>query len=140
MADEKNTEDTAVRLQQTMRGEDGVLYYAHDAKVEDIPESAKLQIDPKTGYGIVDQTPQRTAQQTVVSPAAQPSTTASAPASPAPSTPGSTTLPNGFPARAALIKSGFDTTEKVKAASDEQLIAVDGVGEANLVKIREATK
>lgn len=49
-------------------------------------------------------------------------------------------LPQDFPARKALVKAGFDTVDKVKAASDEELIAVDGVAEKTLGQIREATK
>lgn len=49
-------------------------------------------------------------------------------------------LPDGFPARAALIKAGFDTVDKVKAASDQELIDVKGVGESTVEHIRDAVK
>lgn len=47
-------------------------------------------------------------------------------------------LAEDFPAREALVGGGFDTPEKVKAASDDDLLALDGVGPATLTKIREA--
>lgn len=49
-------------------------------------------------------------------------------------------LPEDFPARAALIEGGFDSLEKVNGASDEDLIAVKGVGEKTVVHIRDAAK
>lgn len=49
-------------------------------------------------------------------------------------------LPAGFPARMQLIKAGFDTTDKVAAAGDEELAAIEGVGDATVAKIREAVK
>lgn len=48
-------------------------------------------------------------------------------------------LPNGFPVRLLLNKAGFDTLGKVRSASDEELLELDGVGEGTLDKIREAT-
>lgn len=49
-------------------------------------------------------------------------------------------LPAGFPARAALVKGGYDTQEKVEGASDEELAALDGVGDATVKKIRDESK
>ena len=37
-----------------------------------------------------------------------------------------------------LAKAGFDTIEKVRNASDEELIAIKGIAETSLAKIREA--
>lgn len=36
----------------------------------------------------------------------------------------------------ALTAAGFSTVEDVRAASDEQLLAIDGVGAATLKKLR----
>ena len=47
-------------------------------------------------------------------------------------------LPDDFPARALLVAGGFDTLAKVREATDEQLVALDNVGEATLAKIRAA--
>lgn len=38
---------------------------------------------------------------------------------------------------AALAEAGFASREALQAASDEQLLAVDGIGEATLKKLRE---
>lgn len=51
-----------------------------------------------------------------------------------------TELPGGFPARMQLVKAGFDTTEKVNSASDEQLLDVDGIGDTTLKQIREQSE
>lgn len=59
---------------------------------------------------------------------------------PAPPGGGGTELPVGFPHRQDLITAGFDTTEKVKAASDQQLIDADGIGDAGVKKIRKELK
>lgn len=62
---------------------------------------------------------------------------------PAPNEPSSETvrtgteLPGGFPARMQLIKAGYDTVEKVSAASDDELENLEGVGDATVKKIRE---
>ena len=53
---------------------------------------------------------------------------------------GSTPLPTGFPGRAALMKAGYTTVEQVQSADDEQLEAVDGIGEGTVKKIREHQK
>jgi hypothetical protein len=45
-------------------------------------------------------------------------------------------LPEDFPARALLVAGGFDTRAAVTAATDAQLVALDGVGEATVAKIR----
>jgi hypothetical protein len=42
--------------------------------------------------------------------------------------------------RAALASAGFDSPEAIRAATDEQLDAVDGIGEATVAKLREAVK
>jgi ERCC4-type nuclease len=47
-------------------------------------------------------------------------------------------LPGGFPARMQLMKAGFKTKQEVRGASDEELTAIEGVGEATVKKIREA--
>jgi hypothetical protein len=44
----------------------------------------------------------------------------------------------GFPGADALVAGGFDSREKIRAASDEDLLALEGIGEATLKKIREA--
>jgi hypothetical protein len=51
-----------------------------------------------------------------------------------------TALPEGFPGKAALEKAGFTTLESVRAASDEDLISVENIGDATFQKIREAQK
>lgn len=40
---------------------------------------------------------------------------------------------------AALKAAGFDTADKIRAASDDELQAVSGVGPAAVSKLREAT-
>lgn len=49
-------------------------------------------------------------------------------------------LPDSLDAqtRDLLTEAGFDSSEKVSAASDEDLSALKGVGEARLAAIREA--
>lgn len=47
-------------------------------------------------------------------------------------------LPTGFPGRAALMAGGLSTLDAVRAATDEALIALPGVGEATTAAIREA--
>lgn len=49
-----------------------------------------------------------------------------------------TTLPEGFPGAELLIAAKLGTVEKVKAASDEDILAIDGIGDGTLAKIREA--
>lgn len=44
-------------------------------------------------------------------------------------------LPEDFPGREELIEGGYDTMDKVRAASEEDLSAVKGVGKATLTKI-----
>jgi hypothetical protein len=48
-----------------------------------------------------------------------------------------TPLPGDFPARAALVAAGFDSLEAAHGASDDELLAVRGVGKAALRAIRE---
>ena len=59
-------------------------------------------------------------------------------AKPAAPNSGGDQLPSGFPGRMALIKAGYDTLEKVKAASDSDLEAVPSLGDGMVAKIREA--
>jgi hypothetical protein len=47
-------------------------------------------------------------------------------------------LPKGFPYRADLIGAGLDTLTKVDAASDEQLLALEHVGDVAVSRIRAA--
>ena len=37
----------------------------------------------------------------------------------------------------ALVDAGFDTPRRIKSASDEQLLAVPGIGQGKLAAIRE---
>lgn len=48
-------------------------------------------------------------------------------------------LPDGFPGKDDLEAEGFTSVEKVKAASDDELLAVNGVGDVTLKRIRKAT-
>lgn len=43
-----------------------------------------------------------------------------------------------FPSFKVLSAAGIDSLEKVRAATDAELIALDGIGEASVKKIREA--
>ncbi len=45
-----------------------------------------------------------------------------------------------FPHGQQLIDAGFTTTSKVEKASDEELLAVEGIGPAGLVAIRAASE
>lgn len=49
-------------------------------------------------------------------------------------------LPDDFPARKDLVGAGFTTRDAVAAASDEQLVAIKGIGEKTVAEIREALK
>lgn len=49
-------------------------------------------------------------------------------------------LPEGFPARDRLIAQGYTTRTRVREASDEELIALDGIAEGRVAQIREALK
>jgi|ERR1051325_642130 hypothetical protein len=49
-------------------------------------------------------------------------------------------LPEDFPMRELLAESGYASIEAVKAASDEDLLAIDGIGDARLKDIRKASK
>jgi hypothetical protein len=51
-----------------------------------------------------------------------------------------TPLPEGFPQRELLEGAGFSTVEKVRAASDEELVAIDGIAEGRLAEVRKALK
>ena len=37
----------------------------------------------------------------------------------------------------ALVEAGFDTPRRIKAASDEQLLAIPGIGQGKLAALRE---
>lgn len=39
----------------------------------------------------------------------------------------------------SLKEAGFDTAEKIRAASDDELDSVDGIGPAAVAKLRDAT-
>lgn len=43
-----------------------------------------------------------------------------------------------FPSREILAAAGYKTLEQVKGATDEQLLALDGIGPAKLEQIRKA--
>lgn len=42
--------------------------------------------------------------------------------------------------RDALVAAGFETTDDIRAATDDDLLAVDGIGHATVERLREATK
>lgn len=42
--------------------------------------------------------------------------------------------------RSALVVGGYGTSEAIRGASDEQLKAVPGIGDATLARLREATR
>src|SRR5690349_14675415 len=44
-------------------------------------------------------------------------------------------LTDDFPAREALVAGGFRTQQQVREASDEELLALEGIGRATLEKI-----
>ena len=46
------------------------------------------------------------------------------------------TLPEDMPYRDALIDDGFDTVEAINNATDEELVAINGIGYKALEKIR----
>lgn len=48
-------------------------------------------------------------------------------------------LPAGMPGRLVLVNAGIDTLDKVRAMSDEQLLAVKGIGAETLKVVRDAT-
>lgn len=45
-------------------------------------------------------------------------------------------LPNGFPMKMRLDAAGFNTLGKLRAASDEELMALDGIGASRVEEIR----
>lgn len=47
-------------------------------------------------------------------------------------------LPEGFPGKASLEKNGYDSVSEVSEATDEELLALDGIAEGTLAKIRDA--
>jgi hypothetical protein len=46
-------------------------------------------------------------------------------------------LPDDFPAKAALEKEGYDSVDEVSEATDEELLQISGIAEGTLAKIRE---
>lgn len=47
-------------------------------------------------------------------------------------------LPEGFPGKTILEKEGYDSVSEVSEATDEELMALDGIAEGTLAKIRES--
>jgi len=47
-------------------------------------------------------------------------------------------IPEDFPGASLLTGAGYKSTEEVDDASDEELLQISGLGQATLVKIREA--
>lgn len=47
-------------------------------------------------------------------------------------------VPEDFPGREDLAKAGITTLSSVRGASDDELLALDGIGEATVKKIRAA--
>lgn len=47
-------------------------------------------------------------------------------------------LPEGFPAKEKLEKEGYESVEEVSEATDEELLAIDGIAEGTLAKIRDS--
>lgn len=54
--------------------------------------------------------------------------------------PEGTPLPDDFPARALLVEAGYTTLERVREATDEELLAIRGVGRRLLERIRDALR
>ena len=52
--------------------------------------------------------------------------------------PVATLLPDDFPARDILTAAGFDSLEAIASATDDELLAVKGIGKATVRQIREA--
>lgn len=48
----------------------------------------------------------------------------------------SSSIPDNFPAKSALVAAGYVTLEGVISADDETLLAIDGIGKTTLAKIR----
>lgn len=57
-------------------------------------------------------------------------------AEPEPAEPSATPLPDDFPRRDKLLEAGYTTVEQVAELSDDDLMAVDGIGKASLAEIR----
>lgn len=49
-----------------------------------------------------------------------------------------TALADDFPWRGLLVDGGFESLEKVKAASDDELLAIEDLGPARLKEVRKA--
>jgi hypothetical protein len=49
-----------------------------------------------------------------------------------------TTLPEDFPGRDLLVAAGYGTVEAVAASTDDELVALKGIGKGTVAKIREA--
>lgn len=45
-------------------------------------------------------------------------------------------LPDEFPLKEKLVEAGYDSQSKVHEATDEDLLAINGVGESRLLEIR----
>lgn len=61
-----------------------------------------------------------------------------APKEEAPKEPDAGELPEDFPKRKELVEAGLTTTDAVASKSDEELIALKGIGEASVKDIRDA--
>lgn len=53
-------------------------------------------------------------------------------------TEGATEIPEDFPKREVLIENGYDTMEKIRNATSEDLLEIEGIGEATLNTIGNA--
>jgi len=139
-------------LKQHYRGENGKLYRS-GTEQEKVPKEAKLEIGtakdhvmptatPGAGTGVNTGDAGSGASNVPTGAEATKLTADATTGSPPPAVPNDTRteLPTGFPARALLIKAGFDTMEKVDAADDKTLIDIQGVGAETLKQIREAIK
>lgn len=47
-------------------------------------------------------------------------------------------LPDGFPGKTVLEREGYDSVNEVSEATDDELLALDGIAEGTLAKIRDA--
>lgn len=54
--------------------------------------------------------------------------------------PAETPLPEGFPGRSLLVGAGYATLESLRSATDEELLAIRGVGRKLLEQIRHALR
>ncbi len=114
---------------------DGEVYLAAPHVGEDAP-AAEVARTPEVSKRLSDGRLVEAEARRVAAPAP------TAPAAPAESAPASRPAAGGIPdsTMQALAVAGYDTPEKVRAASDDDLKRVPGVGDAMLARIREATK